>query len=125
MTSTTCQGTKKDGAPCGAAPLPNSDFCRHHQPEEVDETPIVCGHVNAHYTGKGELACDLPQEHDGAHSAEHDTVDWKDGSKVFEGRKRTYWTDLAGTPVSAIEPDVAGLKKLQLERKLTRMAEQQ
>lgn len=121
MTSTTCQSTTKAGQPCKGAPLPNSDFCRMHQPEEPRNE--LCGHRNMHYT-TAVMTCDLPDGHEGNHSAEYDTIDYKEGGKVFEGTKRTYWQDLAGTPVDQIEPDIEGLKEMQLKRKLAAMAEQ-
>lgn len=121
MTSTTCQAKTKAGKPCKGTPLPNSDFCMAHQPEEP--TDELCKHINEHYT-KAIMTCDLPAGHEGDHSAEFEATDYRDGQVTFQGTKRTYWGDLAGTPVDQIEPDFEGLKEMQLKRKLAQMAEQ-
>jgi len=108
MTSTTCQETTKAGNPCKGTPLPGSDFCMAHQPKELDEN-VLCGHLNLHYQGEGDMSCDLPKGHEGNHSAEFDAIDYKEQGIVFKGKKRTYWSGMAGTPADQIEPDLSTL----------------
>jgi len=113
-----CQAFTKAGKPCKGNALPDSDFCMAHQPQEeaapetVAPTPAVipyneadniCGHENKHFIDDLPLVCDLPPGHAGNHSAEYETTDYKQGGPTFQGKKRTYWSDLAGTPVDQIK----------------------
>ena len=121
-----CQAFTKSGAQCKRDAVPGSAYCSipAHKamgepnpvpeqeleevqiPEELPE-PGLCGHMNLHHYEATEekIFCDLPEEHDGAHSAEYFAVDYKDTGISFEGIKRTYWTDQAGTSVKDIKQE--------------------
>ena len=69
-------------------PIQKSDSFTAGKPEPVVEaapepvaeveTLVLCGHVNRHYTGKEEMACELPKGHAGNHKKGTGTDEWKD-----------------------------------------------
>jgi hypothetical protein len=63
--------------------------------EAAEASRGVCGHVNAHYTGKDILKCVLPRAHAGHHSAPYQRLDGVE--------EQTFWTDAAGSPVGEVQ----------------------
>lgn len=70
-------------------PIQTSDAFTAAKPEPIVETPVVaepvvetlvlCGHVNRHWTGAEEMACELPKGHAGNHKkGTTGTDEWKD-----------------------------------------------
>ena len=59
--------------------------------EPVVETPVLCGHVNRHWTGKDEMVCILPVGHAGHHNAPYVNRGTPDVAA---------WTDEAGYAIS-------------------------
>lgn len=127
-----CQGTTKSGSPCKAKPIKGSIYCRQHQvidlveqSEEKKVEPVkqssVCGHRNVHYT-QSEMTCDLEPGHDGPHSAIYHYVKYDKGVVTIDEMQRTYWQDIAGTPVEEIKPDYDELARLIVERKIAEEA---
>lgn len=95
MASNKCLATTKAGAPCKGVPLPGSDYCRVHQPDEP-EAGAVCGHQNLHWRGEGELTCTLPPHHNGPHSCIYRAFVYRQGQLESDDEERTYWSDEAG-----------------------------
>lgn len=126
-----CKAPTKSGHPCRNEALPDSNYCRvpSHQllavgdaakaavpvilvppkPEPV-EADNVCGHVNVH-AQPHHLTCDLEAGHEGDHSSLYQAIDYKMGGVTRDEQSRTYWKDMAGTPVEEIEPDLYTLPK--------------
>ena len=114
----TCKATKKDGSQCKGRALDNG-YCFAHQPkgEQIDIEKVTaqpepevkyCGHINRHSIGAGgepdNLACDLPEGHEGNHSAVHQEIHYLKGKVIFDDYGRVEWTDAAGTPPELIVP---------------------
>lgn len=99
--------------------------------EEVEEVK-TCGHINKQnwtfkpelgYSVLEDLACDMKPGHDGDHSAMKHEVSFRNDGQAWEGNKRVYWRDVAGTPADEIEPDISTLPPRAQEAERTRQKE--
>jgi hypothetical protein len=119
-------------------------------PDKVEEEaftppvkPLLCGHINKHHRGINgrleDLACTLPDGHDGDHQAEYDCLRPFDGSyehaqlprvamsqKIINNalvpseyvkvKETAFWSDAAGVPAAQIKADADQLARLKQSR---------